>query len=158
MNSTTVILPSNYTPGYFSSNSLQQNEKEEAILGLVQAFEYLGYIMVPLLFVIGIGGNVVTIMIMCTQYFRKLPVSEILIALALSDTAVNMMLPFNRTFVRRLLGIDVRSLSEGGCRLFYWSYRVAKTTASWMIVLVSTERLVTKVLIVKTNQMVFVWR
>ena len=106
------------------------------------ATDYAGYVFVPMFFIMGVVGNSLTIRIMLTKGFRTMPVSKVLIALSVSDTIVNLMLPFNKSFVRRMLGVDVRSLSSGGCKVFYWTYRLFKFSTSWMIVLISTERFV----------------
>jgi hypothetical protein len=104
--------------------------------------DYAGYVFVPLLFVLGIVGNSLTVIIMMTREFRGMPVSKLLIALSVSDTLVNLLFPFNKPFMRVLMGSDVRALSSAGCKLYFWAYRHAKTTSSWMVVLISCERFV----------------
>ena len=69
-------------------------------------------------------------------------VSRILIALAVSDTLLIVLLPFNKLFVRQLLGVDIRALSDTGCKMFFWAFRTAKMTSSWLVVLISIERFI----------------
>jgi len=102
----------------------------------------LGYVFVPLLFIVGVVGNSLTITIMTSELFRTLPVSKMLIAMSLSDTVVNLLFPFNKPFMSQLIGTDIRALSSGGCKLFFWTYRFAKTGSSWMVVMISFERFV----------------
>jgi integral membrane sensor domain MASE1 len=115
-------------------------DNADDIANLNLQFERMGYFFVPILFVIGLVGNVLTIATMVTQHFWKLTISQILIILAISDILVNILLPFNRPFVRSVLGFDLRSFSEVGCQLFYCAYRFGKMTSSWMVILVAVER------------------
>ncbi|KAK2161605.1 hypothetical protein LSH36_114g06066 [Paralvinella palmiformis] len=102
----------------------------------------LGYVFVPLLFIVGVVGNSLTITVMTSELFRTLPVSKMLIAMSLSDTVVNLLFPFNKPFMSQLIGTDIRALTSGGCKLFFWTYRFAKTGSSWMVVMISFERFV----------------
>ncbi|KAK2161604.1 hypothetical protein LSH36_114g06065 [Paralvinella palmiformis] len=102
----------------------------------------LGYVFVPLLFILGVVGNSLTIAVMTSELFRTLPVSKMLITMSLSDTVVNLLFPFNKPFMSQLIGTDIRALSSGGCKLFFWTYRFAKTGSSWMVVMISFERFV----------------
>ncbi|KAK2141837.1 hypothetical protein LSH36_1034g00077 [Paralvinella palmiformis] len=102
----------------------------------------LGYVFVPLLFTVGLVGNSLTIIVMTSVSFRTLPVSKMLIAMSLADTLVNLLFPFNKPFMSQLIGIDIRALSSGGCKVFFWTYRFAKTVSSWMVVMISFERFV----------------
>ena len=115
------------------------------------AIAYVGYVSVPLFFVVGIGGNLMSIVVMRSKFFRVFPVSFVLIALAISDTILNALLPFNKLFVRQLLGFDVRAaVSDEGCQAFFWAYRTAKMTSSWLVVLICAERFVAVRLPMKT--------
>ena len=73
-----------------------------------------------------ITGNSLTIFVMLRKPFRKMSVSVVLICLALSDTVVGLMLPFNKMFIRNMMGYDVRAMSLAGCRAFYWAFRLFK--------------------------------
>ncbi|KAK2159470.1 hypothetical protein LSH36_152g01027 [Paralvinella palmiformis] len=100
------------------------------------------YILTPLLLLLGGFGNSLTIIVMRSATFRRLPVSKLLMAMSLSDVVLNLMLPLNKSFVHHMIGIDVRALSSGGCKLFFWINRLAKTTSSWLIVLITVERFI----------------
>ena len=43
---------------------------------------------------------------------------------------------------RQLLGVDIRSFTDAGCKTFYWSWRMAKMTSSWLVVFICIERYV----------------
>ncbi|XP_021348429.1 allatostatin-A receptor-like [Mizuhopecten yessoensis] len=107
---------------------------------LPSPIDYVGYVVVPLFLVLGICGNTVTIIVMQSKMFRYMTVSVILTALSISDTTLIVLLPFNKAFVRKLLGLDVRALSESGCKAFFCFFRSAKMTSSWFVVFISLER------------------
>ena len=72
-----------YTNSTESSNitdDYQQSDPSEPVNYEVQdlmlKLNRFGYFIVPLLFVLGIGGNAMTVFIMCTKAFRQLPVSS----------------------------------------------------------------------------------
>ena len=71
-------------------------------------------------------GNSLTIFVMLRKPFRKMSVSVVLICLALSDTVVGLMLPFNKMFIRNMIGYDVRALSLVGCKTYFWAWRLFK--------------------------------
>ena len=94
----------------------------------------------PIILLLGIGGNLLTIVIMTKKPFSDLTVSLLLTALATCDTATLVMIPLNKQNVRRVIGADIRAVSDVGCKVFFWSFRLAKVMASWVLVLISTER------------------
>ncbi|XP_050409643.1 growth hormone secretagogue receptor type 1-like, partial [Patella vulgata] len=102
----------------------------------------IGYLAIPVFLVIGLSGNTLTIIVMLSQQFRKMSFSVILVALALSDTTLIIMLPFNKGFVREILGVDIRALSSAGCKLFFFMFRSAKMTSSWFVVFLCLEKFV----------------
>ena len=104
--------------------------------------DLIGSITLPLVFVVGITGNSFSLRIMFHEKFRHKSSSLILRALAVSDTTLLCMLPFNKRFVRVLLGTDIRSLTDVGCKMFFWTWRNAKMTSSWLVVFISVERFI----------------
>ena len=101
-----------------------------------------GYITVPVLLAVGLFGNGMSIVVMTRKEFRKMTMTIILIALAFSDSLLIIMQPNNKPYVRRFLGTDLRSYGIISCKIFYWFFRTAKMTSSWLIVLIASERLV----------------
>jgi len=102
--------------------------------------DYVGYISVPLLLVIGICGNTMTIIVMRNAQFRSTTFSLILKVLALSDMLLIVLLPFNKVFVRRLLGADIRAISSTACKIYFFFFRSSKMTSSWFVVFLALER------------------
>ena len=105
------------------------------------SFHY-SMVYVPTLLLLGLFGNSMTLLVVSSQDFSHMAMSDILIALSLSDSALIIMSPLNKSFFLRLLPLDPRSLSLIGCKLFFWAWRTAKMTSSWLVVLISLERFV----------------
>ena len=71
-------------------------------------------------------GNSLTIFVMLRKPFRQMSVSVVLISLSISDTIVSLMLPFNKMFVRNMIGYDMRALSLTGCKIYFWALKAFK--------------------------------
>lgn len=123
----TTIRPLSFDPGFLQ---LQRN------------FYIAGYVITPLLLAIGLFGNCVTVVTMASQSFNNMTSRYILIALALSDTMLILTQPFNKLFVRKMIGYDVRALSDFGCKAFFHIFKTGKMTSSWLIVILCFERFI----------------
>ncbi len=99
-------------------------------------------VTVPLFLLIGVFGNTLTVIIMNQKSFRKMGISVVLIALAVSDTTLNLMVPFTKRFFLVAVGYDPKALSDVGCKAFFWFWRTAKMTSSWLVLLIAIERFV----------------
>lgn len=114
----------------------------EVVNELHKTLSQVQYIVCPTLVVIGLIGNVCTILTVSRPQFRKLTTRRILCALAVSDSLMLFINPFNQEFMIDLWEQDVRALSTFGCKLFFVMYRAGKFSGSWCIVLVTVERFV----------------
>ncbi|XP_064609591.1 cysteinyl leukotriene receptor 2-like [Liolophura sinensis] len=109
--------------------------------GKTPKVDTLGMVMEPIFFTTGVVGNSLTIRVLLGKDFRALPVSLTLVCLAISDMTITILHPFNRSFFRKLVGVDIRSINgDIGCKLFFWGWRSAKMTSSWFVVFVCIER------------------
>ena len=117
-------------------------------------FYVAGYVVTPTILLVGLFGNTMTILTVSSKSFSDLTSRLILIALAISDTTLIALQPFNKLFVRKLIGYDVRALSAGGCKFFFWLFRTAKMTSSWLIVILCFERFVAVVFPLKTRSII----
>ena len=136
----TVEATSPFPEGY--TTQPVNNTESSPLPTSYDVWAYIGFVTVPLLFVVGIVGNIFTVIIMRDEEFKKNVTSYILIALALSDLIVNFMYPFNKQFVRTLIGRDIRALSTFGCHFFFSLWRTVKMSTSWLVVLISVERFI----------------
>ena len=121
-----------------SNNNASGPEPVGAMISVL----YPEYFFVPVLFVFGVVGNVITIRVMASPAYRNMPVSKLLMALSLSDILVNVLVLFNQPFSRGQFGLDVLASSSAGCVVFFWAYRFSRLTSSWMVVMISCERFV----------------
>ncbi|XP_022335190.2 putative G-protein coupled receptor 139 [Crassostrea virginica] len=109
---------------------------------VLEGLAYVNYILLPTMLVLGIGGNVLTIIVMTSPKFRQLTSRIYLIFLALSDITLLLTQPFNKMFIIKMIGFDVRALSDVGCKVFFWFFRTGKMTSSWFVVCLCIERFV----------------
>ena len=105
-------------------------------------FQLVGKIAVPIITIIGILGNSMSIIIINQKYFRKQSISLILTCLAISDSIVLLLFVFNKKFMMEFLDTDARAISQEGCVIFFWIFRTSKMTSSWFVVLISVERFI----------------
>ena len=136
----TDLFISNSSDVHLSLCSYNSSCAENTVTSL--SIGYLEIIITFLLFLVGVTGNLLTVMVMCTKYFRRMAISVTLTALALSDLIFSLMFPLNKLFIRDWFGMDVRSLSSAGCKVFFWVFRMSKMTSSWFVVLISLERFI----------------
>lgn len=115
-------------------------DEDDYITKLINTTNQIQYFACPTLVVLGLLGNVCTILTVSQSQFRHMTSRHILCSLAVSDSLLLCTNPFNQHFMKDLWHQDVRALSTFGCKLFFAMYRVGKISASWFIVLVAVER------------------
>lgn len=108
----------------------------------IDIISYINYFLLPVLLVLGLTGNTLTVIIMQTKRYTHLTSRLFLIALALSDSFLLLTQPFNKDFVLTLLGTDLRALSNVGCKAFFVIFKTAKMSSSWFLVFICWERFV----------------
>ena len=118
----------------------------------------------PIMIVVGMVGNILALVVLQSKYFRRAPSSFILSALACADTGV-LLCGFLRHAITAHtdFDVDIRQLSEASCWIHVFSSYYLKDLASWSLVLLTVERMVSvkwpfkaKELISKTR-MVIAW-
>lgn len=117
-------------------------------------FYVASYILTPIFLAIGLFGNAVTIITMASKSFSNMTSRYILIALACSDTTLLLTQPFNKLFLRKLIGYDVRAISDIGCKAFFHIFKTGKMTSSWLIVILCFERFIAVVFPFKTKSII----
>ncbi|XP_052699546.1 neuromedin-U receptor 2-like [Crassostrea angulata] len=128
------------------SNELCSNSTSgdiaETLRTAIDVLSYINYFLLPLLLVLGLTGNTLTIIIMQTKRFTHLTSRIFLIALALSDSVLLLTQPFNKNFILTLFQTDLRALSNVGCKAFFVIFKTAKMSSSWFLVFICWERFV----------------
>ncbi|KAH3840969.1 hypothetical protein DPMN_114427 [Dreissena polymorpha] len=102
----------------------------------------------------GLLGNILTMLVMVSKEFAKMQIRFVLVALAISDLTFIVTHVFNKSFMVKLTGRDIRALSVEGCKMFYLVYRTMKMTSSWLVVMVCMERFISVVLPFKRNALI----
>lgn len=98
----------------------------------------------PVLLVVGVAGNAVSLLVLLGRAFRKSSLSFTLGALAVIDTAV-LCTALTRQWILFLTDdqIDVRTLAGvGGCKLHFFLTYYLSHLSSWTVVVVTIERAV----------------
>lgn len=118
------------------------SETAETLRTAIDVLSYINYFLLPLLLVLGLTGNTLTIIIMQTKRYTHLTSRIFLIALALSDSVLLLTQPFNKNFILTLFQTDLRAMSNVGCKVFFVIFKTAKMSSSWFLVFICWERFV----------------
>lgn len=129
-------------------------EQDELFLRVKNAMFMLQYFLLPVFLVTGLFGNIFTIVTMASSRFQHLTSRYILIFLAISDTVLLVTQPFNKLWVMKLLGTDLRALSRTSCKAFFIIFKSAKMTSSWLVVLLCFERFIAVVFPLKAKTII----
>lgn len=126
-------------------------ELDATYVDVKNAMFMLQYFLLPIFLVTGLFGNLFTIATMASSRFQHMTSRYILIFLAISDTVLLLTQPFNKLWVIKLLGSDLRAISRTSCKAFFVIFRSAKMTSSWLVVLLCFERFVAVVFPLKAK-------
>ena len=94
------------------------------------------------LVILGLLGNMTTILIMQQRPFKSTTHSILLSALAITDTMCLSMSLFFKPCVAYLFGFDMRSLGDVVCRLLQYYTYIVRLGGSAMIILICLERFI----------------
>ncbi|XP_033744887.1 growth hormone secretagogue receptor type 1-like [Pecten maximus] len=125
-----------------SSGEIPDVQEIDHLQKVLNGLAYFDYFYFPTFLFLGLAGNTMTIIIMNSKSFSKLNSRLLLICLAFSDTLLLLTQPFNKKFVIKMLGTDLRALSDIGCKIFFVFFRTGKMTSSWIVVFLCVERFI----------------
>ena len=83
-----------------------------------------------------------TLVVTATRSYRKTAHGLYITAMAIADITFLLTQPLNRGFVHDLFGIDIRSFSLIGCKIYYFFLQWSRPVSSLMIALVCIERFI----------------
>ncbi|KAL3869225.1 hypothetical protein ACJMK2_041933 [Sinanodonta woodiana] len=95
----------------------------------------------PCLLVLGGVGNILCIMILTKKRSRGTSTAIYLTALAISDLLV-LYTGLLRQWVKYQFEIDIRQLTEGGCKIHLFCVYFGTQCSSWFLVAVTAERFI----------------
>ncbi|KAK3099641.1 hypothetical protein FSP39_007375 [Pinctada imbricata] len=106
---------------------------------LEQVSKYLWVVISPILFLVGFVGNVLIVIVLWKLTFWRKTAYLCLALLAVSDLTV-LCVGLSRYWIDEEFGVNVRTLSNSGCKInlfvIYWSMQFS----SWLLVCVVVER------------------
>ena len=105
----------------------------------------------PIFLVLGTLGNLLTIVVLMRSKSRLSSTALYLSALAVSDLLV-LWLGLLRQWLIYMFDIDVRHLSEAGCKIHIFLVYFATQCSSWLLVAVTSERFIGVLLPHKVKQ------
>ena len=103
---------------------------------------YILFVISVCLVILGLLGNITTILIMQKRPFKSTTHSILLSALAIIDTLCLSMFLFFKPCVAYLFGFDMRSLGDVVCRLLQYYTYIVRLGGSAMIILICLERFI----------------
>ncbi|CAH1795501.1 unnamed protein product [Owenia fusiformis] len=134
-----------------TSNEIESTKKNDTVAQEHTIDDYLVYVIfkwvfkitMPLCLIIGIPGNILNIIILCQNLFSESSASidSILLALAFSDM-ICLAIGTPRYIISYVAGYDFTAHSDIGCKLFKFLNFVFSDFSSWLVMLISLERLV----------------
>lgn len=96
-------------------------------------------ILCPIIFLVGIGGNILAVIVLRSKSFRKIPSSRVLVSLAVVDSAV-LLVGVLRVFTLSVSHKEVRIVSSGLCKIQSFLEFWMTHSSAWLLVLVTAMR------------------
>ena len=106
-----------------------------------QAAQKIWKVVPPILLALGTVGNLLSIIVLLKKTTRKSSTAVYLTTLACTDLLV-LWTGLLRQWIKYLFKIDVRHLSQFGCKLHVFLVYAGTQMASWILVAVTTERFI----------------
>ena len=107
-----------------------------------EMYEKIAYVTVPLLFVVGLVGNSVSVCVMLQPAFRKHNIRYFIAAMAVCDNFNLIIQLFKIRFVVAWLPTDHRDSSDALCKTFFFFNHFFKYTSGYCITVIAIERFV----------------
>ena len=108
----------------------------------VSIYRTIAYVTVPLLFVVGLVGNSVSVCVMLQPAFRKHNIRYFIAAMAVCDNFNLLIQLFKIRFVVAWLPTDHRDSSDALCKTFFFFNHFFKYTSGYCITVIAIERFV----------------
>ncbi|KAK3611140.1 hypothetical protein CHS0354_014884 [Potamilus streckersoni] len=146
MNTTTLLKTTTNSDNYtlltvLSTEQVKSNSTPDSAEDLEEAGKWLWKIFSVVFLIFGLTGNLLTILI-----FRKIGVSKrptlfFLFVLAITDSVV-LVTGLSRYWILNTFDLDIRALSDVGCKINLFVIYVSMQYSSWILVFVCIERII----------------
>ena len=103
--------------------------------------DYLYDILIPIILILGVVGNLLTILIMTSKPFRSSSVAVYFSVLPISDSLV-LILDFLNNWVGSVPKINLMGLSDGFCKFHRFFFNVVYVYSAWLVTAVCIERFI----------------
>ena len=114
----------------------------ETIQSPYTAEELIILIGTPIIFILGVTGNILSAIVMKRQHFRSISTGAYLFCLAIVDSIFLSVNSMTKNFIRILTGVDLTKLSYWSCKMYVFLLMTSKCLSAWLIVAVTVERLI----------------
>ena len=144
INITTDIWPLNVTWSLNTTEAATMNMPSHIVdfAGYLSTLVYIFFTLSAVLLMVGLFGNITTILIMQKNPFKSTAHGVYMSALAVYDSICLVILAFNKSSSLYLLGFDLSSLNAVTCKASQYIFSAAKVGSPGLIVLICIERFV----------------
>ena len=95
----------------------------------------------PVILIVGLTGNALSLAVMQTKELRRSPVSVFMSALAVADSLV-LLLDFLNNWLKMVPNVFLLNSSVGFCKFHRWFFDVMYTYAAWLVMALAIERFI----------------
>ena len=139
MDSTTIPATTEVSLG--GGHGGQYSSKYANLMALFSIISDLWLWMSPVFLILGIGGNLLSIVVLSRPGLRKSATSVFLIALAVADSLL-LLTGLLKHWLVFLIETDIRDINDSSCKIHVMLTYVAKYMTRWILVCVSIERFI----------------
>lgn len=108
---------------------------------ICRAANYIWMIISPVLLVCGLFGGLLVAIVLIRMKFQKTPLLFFLFTLTITDMII-LCVGLLRLWILETWRIDIRHLSDAGCKLLHFFVYFLMQFSSWILVCVTVERFV----------------
>ena len=133
------------TANYTGNMTLPTNAtiiQDETTIPVDYIYTLLFTYVSPIIIILGTIGNVLTLVVLQSRYYRNSPSTFILSALALTDTGV-LLCGLMRHWINNITNyeLDIRTLTRGTCWIHIYFTYLLPQLSSWSLALLTVERM-----------------
>ncbi|KAK2152833.1 hypothetical protein LSH36_316g01007 [Paralvinella palmiformis] len=127
-----------YTPSYNTDIPAWMNNGIDPMRFYFIIFKYVA----PVLILMGTIGNIISVVVLQSRFFRRAPSAFILSALSLTDTGV-LLCGLMRHWIKALTQnkLNIRNLSQASCPVHFFFTYFLPQLSSWSLALLTVERM-----------------
>lgn len=108
---------------------------------LCEIANYIWMIISPIIFVFGMVGGILIVMVFIRMKFWGTPLMVFLFVLTMTDMII-LCVGLIRLWILETWGFDIRSLSDSVCKLLHFLVYFSMQFSSWILVCVTVERFI----------------